>query len=151
MRHKWDWWHCTVCVYFTNDGTESLPCNLKHLVRTQPVVMHQFYMANVIDNTAPLIFFFFLLNSFIVQGFTNNVLPEQHSYHAVSRQNICMLSLWLVLKSSGTTEGRDRMINKELWVCFDEDWTTNDFKFSSNPSSQFNSFAVQTHIHKCLR
>lgn len=76
------------------------------------------------------------------------MLPEQHLYHAVSQQNVCLLSLWSVLKSSGTTEGRDQMSNKELWVCFDEDLTTiSSFHLLLVHS---NSFAVQTHIHKCF-
>lgn len=65
---------------------------------------------HVIDNTAPLI----LLLIDLLCYCTNHALPhEQYFYHAVSQQNVCLLSPCSVLKSSGTIEGRDWMINKK--------------------------------------
>lgn len=124
MRHKWNWWHCTVCI-FTNDGTENLPRNLisLHLVLTQPVVMHQLYTTNVIDNTAPLIFF----SSFVKLSYCTRIYKQCVAWAAFIPRCVStkrFLHVVPVLKSSGTTEGRDRVIDERtLGLFFDEDRT----------------------------
>lgn len=124
------------------------------MVHTQPVVMHQLYMVNLIDNTAPLIYFYF----FGKLSYGTRIYKQCVAWAASIPQLSQQKSLLLVSVKKQWHYMRQRPGDRHgilglLW------WRlNNDFKSSSNPSSQLQFcctnpysqvFQCQTHQSKC--
>ena len=108
-------WHC---MY---DGTENLPCNLSVYIWSR---LNQEYVFN---NTAPLKVSSFVETLSLYKDFffyKQLVAWAAFRPRCVSPECLHVVPVVSVQRAVAVTEGGDRTIDGELWVCFDDDRTT---------------------------